>query len=136
MNKMKNRLAALAAAAAVGISFAPALAASENDSWQMVKRAVQEESRPASARKEARWFKIIIADRGSRGGDLKVTLPLSLVEGLARLAAVSDEPRRFRCGDRELDIDVLEVLEQLKEAGPLALIEIKDDDVLIKIWIE
>ncbi|MBN1938637.1 MAG: hypothetical protein JW843_03560 [Candidatus Aminicenantes bacterium] len=109
--------------------------ASDNDNWRVVKNAVKRDARRASTRGEAKWFKILIADRGGDGGELKITLPLSLVEGLARLAAL-EEDKHFRCGDRDLDIDILEVLEQLKEAGPMALIEIKDDDGLIRIWIE
>jgi hypothetical protein len=113
-----------------------AVPASDNDNWRVVKNAVKEGARPAPAHWEARWFKILLRERGRHGGELKITLPLSLVEGLARLAALDDGEKHFRCGDRDLDIDILEVLEQLKEAGPLALIEIQGEDGLIKIWIE
>jgi hypothetical protein len=112
-----------------GAAFA---APSSNDNWQVIKRAVQEDPHPAAVRGEAKWFKILITDRKEKGGEVRITLPLSLIEGLAEL--VSDEP--IRCNGRELNLNFADILEELKKAGPLALIEIGDDDGTIKVWIE
>jgi len=137
MNIAKKTLIGVIAAVIVLGTTAPSAAASDNDNWRIVKRAVQEdETRPAEVRRktdrrEPRWFKVLILDRKD-GGDLKITLPLSLVEGIIQLAS----HERFKCNGREYDFELSEMLNQLKKAGPMALIEISDDDGLIKVWIE
>jgi|GEM_PF-409245 len=137
MSAAKKTLITLLAVMTVLGSAAFSAPSSENDSWRVVKRAVQEdETRPVevrrkSDRREPRWFKILILDRKD-GSDLKITLPLSLVEGIIQLAS----HERFKCNGREYDIEFSEILNQLKKAGPMALIEISDDDGLIKVWIE
>ncbi|MHB8054662.1 MAG: hypothetical protein ACYDH3_05400 [Candidatus Aminicenantales bacterium] len=133
----KNLMAVTAIAAILGLAaFAAPAVASPDDNWQVVKNAVREEARPAAVRGEAKWFKVVITNGHSKEDNLKITLPLSLVEGLAQLAAASEKHHGFHCNGRELDIDVLEILDQLKKAGPLALVEINDGDESIKIWIE
>ena len=112
-----------------GVTFA---APSSNDNWQVIKRAVQEDPHPDAVRGEAKWFKILITDRKEKGGEVRITLPLSLIEGIAQLAS----DKHFRCNGRELDLNFADILDELKKAGPLALIEIGDDDGTIKVWIE
>jgi len=129
--KIKSTRIALIAAAAV---FAGAAMASpvRDDSWRVVKRAVQKEkSRPSGHHREARSFKILILDEHDNE-ELKITIPLSLVEGIIEL--VADE--HFKCNGREYDIDLSDILDALKKGGPTALVEISGDDGLIKIWIE
>ena len=132
MSVAKKILVTLLAVMTVLGSAAFSTPSSENDSWRVVKKAVQEDARPARVRGEAKWFKILIMDRHEKGGELKITLPLSLVEGIVQLAS----HERFKCNGREYDIEFSEILNQLKKAGPMALIEISDDDGLIKVWIE
>jgi hypothetical protein len=60
-------------------------------------------------------------------------LPLSLVEAIVRLAS---DDHHYRFDDCDRDIDFLEVFAALKKGGPQALLEIRDHDELIKIWIE
>jgi hypothetical protein len=141
MKIVKKTLMGILATFLVLGMFATSAPASDNDSWRIVKRAVQEDQpRPAEARAEIReetrrteprWFKIVIKDHNGRS-DLKITLPLSLIEGLAELAS----GEHLKCNGRDLDLDFPEILRALKKAGPMALIEITGDDGLIKVWIE
>ena len=133
----KSIMAATVIAAVLGTAaFAAPVVNASNDSWQVIKNAVREDARPEAVRGEAKWFKIIITDKHSKEENLRLTLPLSLVEGLLQLAANEDHHHHFRCGDHDMDIDILAILDQLKKAGPLALVEVNDDDQQIKIWIE
>jgi len=134
-----NLMAVTAFVAILGLAaFAAPATSASNDDWQVIKNAVKEEARPEAVRGEPKWFKILIMDRHSREETLKITLPLSFVEGLLKLA----EDKHVRCDDIDedldfdLDLDFEEILDQLKKAGPMALIEITGDDGLIKIWIE
>lgn len=140
--RAKSLIAVSAIAAVFGsMAFAAPAAASDKD-WRVIKNAVREDSRPRGRRGEAEWFKIIITDRHSREENLKLTLPLSLVEGIVKMASVHSRDRHVRCRDFDpdididIDIDFEEILVQLKKAGPMSLFEIRDDDALIKIWIE
>lgn len=138
MKTLKKTLIAVTVLAAVlgtGAFAAPA-APMSNDSWQVIKTAVREDARPEAVRGEPQWFKVLITDKHSKEDNVRITLPLSLVEGLIRLAASDDHHRGFKCNGREFDFDVLEILNQLKKAGPLALVEVNDGDEMIKIWIE
>jgi len=139
----KSLIAVIAIAAVLGsTAFAAPAAVSDKDNWRVIKNAVQEDGRHEHARGEARWFKIVITDDDSRDEAVRITLPLSLVEGIARLASNHhSRSRHFDCDsdldlDIDVDIDFEEVLAQLKKSGPLSLVEIRDDDALIKIWIE
>ncbi len=132
MSAAKKILITLLAVMTVLGSAAFSAPSSENDSWRVVKKAVQEDARPARVRGEAKWFKILIMDRHEKGAELKITLPLSLVEGIIQLSSHES----FKCNGREYDIEFSEILDQLKKAGPMALIEISDEDGLIKVWIE
>jgi hypothetical protein len=117
-------------------AFAAPVASASHDSWQVIKNAVREDARPEAVRGEPQWFKVLITDKHSKEDNVRITLPLSLVEGLIRLAATEDRDHHIRCNGRELDFDILEILNQLKKAGPLALVEVNDGDEMIKIWIE
>ena len=132
MNIQKTSLIILIAVVMVLSTVAFAAPASSNTEWQVVKRAVQEDVRPAAVRGEARWFKILITDRNGKGEVVRITLPLSLIEGIAVMAS----DKNVRCNGRDLDLNFVEILEELKKAGPLALVEIGDDDGMIRIWIE
>jgi len=132
MNTRKTTLPVLIALLLLG---GAAIAAPSNTEWQVIKTAIGEDARPEAVRGESRWLKILITDKRSKEENVRITLPLGLVEGLIRLAA-TDDHHRFKCNGRELDVDILEILNQLKKAGPLALVEVNDGDEMIKIWIE
>jgi len=131
---MKMKITSLIAVIAVAAVFAGGAfaAPSSNNEWQVVKRAAQNDAPRAAVRGEAKWFKILITDRHDKGEEVRITLPLGLIKGIACLAS----DKHVRCNGRDLDFDFAEILDQLEKAGPLALVEIGDDDGMIKVWIE
>ena len=105
--------------------------ASDKDDYQVIKKAVQEnpKSQPAG---EAKWFKVLVVDKTTGKEKVKVTMPLSLVEIFARWA----EHKDIKMNGKDNSMKVEELMAQLKKAGPMSIIEVNDEEEMIKIWIE
>jgi hypothetical protein len=114
----------------LGILAAPAAAANPND-FKAIQKAVKKNPTYEPGR-EAKWLKILITDKRDEGERVNVTLPLSLVE----LILGCTDSRHFKVDDGDCEIDLKAIFKDLKKAGPAALIEIRDDGALIKVWLE
>jgi hypothetical protein len=114
----------------IGLFAAPAVAANHND-FRAIQKAVKKN--PAyEAGRDVKWLKILITDRRDKEERVKVTLPLALIEMLLQCT----DSRHFKVDDGDCEIDLKVLFAELKKAGPASLIEIRDDDALIKIWLE
>jgi len=139
---MKARTAMLAAgitASALALGGLARVAAQEAaDDLTVVKRAVAQApavkaEAPAARSNRPTWFKVRVIDKGSKKGRVTVNLPLSLVR------AFGDRPFDWKCGGddhpgRRCSIKVADVLEAL-EAGQ-QLVEVDDEQSIVKIWVE
>ncbi|OGD22356.1 MAG: hypothetical protein A2Y69_14535 [Candidatus Aminicenantes bacterium RBG_13_59_9] len=105
--------------------------AQEKDEFRDIKNAVSTNA-ASGAEKEAKWFKILITDNRTSKEKVKVTLPISVVEIFLRHA--DDKHLRFQDQGAEIDLD--QVFKELKAMGPMAIIEVNEDDVTIKVWFE
>jgi len=105
--------------------------AQEKDEFRDIKNAVSTNA-ASGAEKEAKWFKILITDNRTSKEKVKVTLPISVVEIFLRHA--DDKHLRFHDQGAEIDLD--QVFKELKAMGPMAIIEVNEDDVTIKVWFE
>ena len=114
----------------MGILAAPAAAANHND-FKAIQKAVKKNPTYEPGR-EAKWLKILITDSRDKEERVSVTLPLSLIE----LILGCTDSRHFKVDDGDCEIDLKALFKDLKKAGPAALIEIRDDGALIKIWLE
>jgi hypothetical protein len=85
-----------------------------------------------AAAKDAKWFKVLVVDVKTRKDKVKITLPISVVEAFVRNA----DSTRVRMRRHHCDIDFREVLAELKKAGPSTVIEIEEDDAIVKVWLE
>jgi hypothetical protein len=113
-----------------GLFAAPAVAANHND-FRAIQKAVKKN--PAyEAGREVKWLKILITDRRDKEERVKVTLPLALIDMLLKCT----DSRHFKVDDGDCEINLKVLFAELKKAGPASLIEIRDDDALIKIWLE
>jgi hypothetical protein len=103
------------------------------DDLAVVKRAVEKEAdAPApQARRtdQARWFRVRIEERS--GARVKINLPLGLVRELD-----DHVPFDWNCGRKhhECRIRLSEVLDQLDSGQDL--VEIKDADSSVRIWVD
>jgi hypothetical protein len=114
----------------LGILTAPAVAANHND-FKAIQKAVKKNPTYEPGR-EAKWLKILITDSRDKEERVSVTLPLSLIELILGCA----DSRHFKVEDSDCEIDLKALFADLKKAGPAALIEIREDGALIKIWLE
>jgi hypothetical protein len=132
------RLAAFFACAVMGaatVQAQPADGAGEDD-LAVVKRAVEKEEGTATPQRrayrtdQARWFRVRIEDRN--GSRVKVNLPLALVRDLE-----DDLPGDWSfCGQRHrrCKMRLSEVLDLLDSGQDL--VEIKDADSTVRIWVD
>lgn len=103
--------------------------AGTNDTLQTIKKAVSKN--PAFEKgREVKWFKVLIQEDGR--DKVKITLPIALIEVFVKH---SHSPHlNVDMGDS--DINLRELFHDLKNLGPMAMIEIMDEGELIKVWLE
>lgn len=111
---------------AIGILYAE-----RDDDIQAIKKAVKEnpQYKPGT---EAKWFKVLVMDTRTNKDKVKITLPVSLIELVMRCT----HDKHLMVNRDEYDIDLKELFEELKRLGPTALIEVYEDEELVKIWLE
>lgn len=107
------------------------LLAEKEDDFQAIKKAVKENPKYEEG-KEAKWFKILVQDAKTKKDKVKITLPLSLVEVFLKIGY----NKHLKIDRDDLDIDLMELFAELKKIGPMALIEVYEDDNIVKIWLE
>jgi hypothetical protein len=104
---------------------------SRDDDMQAIKKAVKEN--PAyEAGREVKWFKVLVTDTKTNKEKVKITLPIALVEAFVKCT----DDKHLRLRDQGCDIDFGVLLAELKKVGPMAIVEVIDDDELIKVWFE
>ncbi len=107
------------------------LLADSKDDLQAIKKAVKENPSYEEG-KEVKWFKVLVTDARTKKDRVRVTLPIALVEAVLKCA----KDKHFRIHDDECDIDLKQLFTELKKLGPMVLIEVMEDDEIIKVWFE
>ncbi len=107
------------------------LLSTEDFDLQTIKKAVKKNPRHNSDR-EVRWFKMIFTSKDNRKEQIKVTVPLSLVDLFFN--CIKEKEMKIECDD--YDLDLRKLYKELREAGPMSLIEISSEDGLLKLWLE
>ena len=111
---------------AIGILYAER----DND-IQAIKKAVKENPQ-YKAGTEAKWFKVLVTNTRTKKDKVKITLPVSLIE----LVMKCTDNKHLRVNRDDYDIDLRELFVELKKLGPTALIEVYEDEEIVKIWLE
>jgi hypothetical protein len=127
---MKKAISAAIAVLAVTFLAAPVVAAGQND-FQTFQKAVKQNPAYEEGR-EVHWFKVLITDGKSSDAKVKMTLPIALIE----LILSCDDTRHVKIDEGRREVDLKALWAALKEAGPMALIEIEGDGAVIKVWLE
>ncbi len=107
------------------------LAGTRDDDLQAIKKAVKENPNYEPG-KEVKWFKVLVTDTKTSKDRVKITLPIALVEVFIKCA----DDKHLRIRDSHCDINFEELLTELKKIGPMALIEVYEEDELVKVWLE
>jgi hypothetical protein len=127
---MKRRIIALSIGLLVFI-LASALFAAAADDYKVIKNAVNHSGSTAADQKSMQWFKIVVTDKSGKEENVKISLPIAVVE----LMVNSCSKEKFKV-ENDCQIDLKKIWNELKKAGPLALVEIEDHDETVKIWLE
>lgn len=128
---MKRIIVFVLALIMMGFFSAGTVFADSDDDIQAIKKAVKKNPQYDPG-KEAKWFKVLITDTQTNKDKVKITLPISLVELFMKCV----DNKNLRIDRDEYDIDLKELFTELKKVGPMALIEVYEDDEIVKIWLE
>lgn len=131
---MKKRMVGLAVGLAVllfGFVMAAGLFASAADDYKVIKNAVKSPETSRAGQRSVQWFKILVVGKDGDHENVKITLPVSLVE----LMINACPEKKFNV-ERGCQIDIQRVWNDLKAAGPLSLVEVEDHGETVKIWLE
>lgn len=119
----------------IALAFIPLLAnpltIDKKDDFQVIKKAVKENPNYEQG-KEAKWFKVLVTDAKTNKDKVRVTLPISLVEVFLKCS----KDKNLGIRDKECEIDFRELFTELKKLGPMVLIEVFDEDEIVKVWLE
>lgn len=115
----------------LGLATAGPLAAKKNPDLQAIKKAVKENPQ-YKADQEVKWFKVLVHDNRTNKDKVRITLPIALVEVFMKCA----ENKHLKVNCDDYDLDLKELFQELKKLGPMALIEIYEDEETVKIWLE
>ena len=115
----------------LGCFAAPVVKAEKKDDLQAIKKAVKEN--PAyEADKDVKWFKVLVTDAKTNKDKVRITLPIAIVEAFLRCA----DNKHIRMNRKDCDIDIGALFAELKKVGPKSLIEVMDEDEIVKVWLE
>ncbi len=115
----------------VVISACAGFAADDKHDFKVIQQAVKQNA-PAGPAQEVKWFKILVMDTKNNKEKVRVTLPIALIEAVLNCSGDKPFLKDSSCGD----IDFKAVLAELRKAGPMALVEVNEEDELVKIWLE
>ena len=92
--------------------------------------------RPRAARTgpEPQWLKVRVTEKGAKRARVTVNLPIALVRALGDDFPLDFGERRWPRRERERALRLGEVLAMLEAGQPL--VEIDDDEALVKVWVE
>ncbi|MEI6614929.1 MAG: hypothetical protein WCL37_08525 [Chrysiogenales bacterium] len=107
------------------------LFASTADDYKVIKNAVKSSETSATGQNSVQWFKIVVTGKDGSKEKVKISLPISLVEMM--INACPEEKFEVEHGCR---IDIKKIWNELKKAGPMALVEVEDHGETVKIWFE
>jgi hypothetical protein len=108
--------------------------AKDKDDMQAIKKAIKENPEFAAG-KPAQWFKLLVTDTKTGKDKVKITLPIDMVEVLAKYGE-QHEMGRFKLDREGVDINLTEIFAELKKLGPMMFIEVYEDNETVKIWLE
>jgi hypothetical protein len=131
---MKRLALIVLAAFALGTLAVPAAAAHSKE-FKVIQNAVKQDpagEKDRGHRHEARCLRVLIKDDQGDGVEISLSLPIPLIE---IVLANSDSPH-FKIDDEHGEIDLKACWKALKKAGPRAMVEIRGDGALFRLWLD
>jgi len=116
-----------------GLGSVAAAPAAEKDDLQIIRKAVRENGPDVpSDMKAVKWFKVLVTDNKTNKDKVRISLPFALLEAVSKITEGSE----FRFGRKAGDVELGALLAELKKIGPMAIIEVHDENETIKVWFE
>lgn len=131
---MKKTALIVLAAFALGTLAVPAVAAHSKE-FKVIQNAVKNApaaERPKGHAREARSLKVLIRDSDGDGAEIRISLPVALVE----LILAHTGATHYKFDDEHGEVDLKACWKALKRSGPRAMVEIRDDGAVFRIWLE
>jgi hypothetical protein len=97
-------------------------------------RPVARRTRTTRSGPEPQWLKVRVTEKGAKRAKVTVNLPIALVRALGDDFPLDFGERRWPRRERERVVRLGEVLALLESGQPL--VEIDDDEALVKVWVE
>lgn len=119
----KNLMMAIVVITAFMLATIPVFGDAAQD-YKVIKKAMKSKKGG-----DLTFLKLSVYDKKEKKNTVKITLPLTLVEILSEC----DKDSKIL---DDTDLDLKKLMKILKKNGPMTLIEIDDDDQLVKIWLE
>ncbi|MCP5047317.1 MAG: hypothetical protein GY940_09115 [bacterium] len=122
---MKNKLVVvLIVIVAVFAASFPVIADSAED-YKVIKRAAKNKKAG-----DVVWFKVQITDKKTKKNKVKITIPIALID-----LVMDSIDEKIKINGKK-DLDFKKIFKALKKHGPMAMIEVDEEDALIKVWLE
>lgn len=123
----KSFILILAAVWVMGAAFSFAAGDSGED-YKVIKNAVNK-----GGNGQASLLRVSIKDKKNNQESVEIKLPIALVELFANSDSDILKDAEFK---KHCNMDLKKMMEVLRESGPMTLVEISDEDSLIKVWFE
>jgi hypothetical protein len=104
----------------------PAMASAEE--YKVIKHAVKNKNTSGNVT----WFRVEVTDKTAKKATVKIKIPISLVE---MISDCTDDSININTKTK-CKVNLKQILQELKKNGPMTLIEVDDEDELVKIWCE
>lgn len=127
MKKNVSLVIVLAVVLLVAVSF---VRGNSDEDYKVIKNAVKVQN----ASGEVSWFRLEVTDKKANKTEVKLKIPIALVD--LAINAMDDEIKTNHEKGQKCDIDIHKLLNVLRSSGPTSLIEVEDEDSVVKIWFE
>jgi len=100
--------------------------ADSQDDYKVIKKAVDAKKGDGTVT----MIRIEVTEKGTQKSKVKIKVPLSLVE------LFSDCSEDLKINTEKCKVDLKKILSELKKSGPMTMVEVEEEDTLVKIWLE
>ena len=104
------------------------LNSSSTEDYKAIKKAVKKKNTKRQG--ELTWFKLTVTDNFSKKIKVRIKLPIAIVDWLSEC---TDGSFRIR---NKCTINLKRILKDLKKSKKFTILEMEDEDDIVKIWVE
>ncbi|MCK5878569.1 MAG: hypothetical protein KAH24_02240 [Holophagae bacterium] len=113
------------------MGIAPAVMGAAADDYKVIKKVVKPGTTTAKTMDEVKWFKVEVTDMKTGKVKVRVTLPISLIDVVSGWC-----PKEGLEVDNGMKINLKQLVQELKKVGPMAIVEVYEDNEKVKVWVE